>query len=300
MLRNSAADVTDAQMAELYDEAIRPAAQDILSDSVHDWPTSFKAAQFKDRNHGAGFANSGVIIAERYLQNFDQRLRGRIRDHDDLILWAGDYFWGTEIRGVKDSFYHPMTAPEEQRHHILGEVTQDVDTSYGDWYIDVGLEFIIGGQALLWSTDAHSRVLQAAVGISARQANDIISQPSKFTQDVSTHLPSLSGCRAILDPTLNPLGIVYGASYTSDKSQTYHPENGRFSKTLTPKIAMHGNPPSWCQSLLNLYRDAASNVDVAARLEVRVPLENAEQCLVTFPEDVIRESLVCYKREIWW
>jgi hypothetical protein len=98
----------------------------------------------------------------------------------------------------------------------------------------------------------------------------------------------------------NLISAVYMQVYTTNKSQTYHPENGRYGKTLTPKEAMHGNPPPWCQSLLNLYRDAAHNVDVAGRIEVRCPLEFAEGCLTTFPEDTTRRSLTRYRREIWW
>ena len=69
---------------------------------------------------------------------------------------------------------------------------------------------------------------------------------------------------------------------------------------LTLKEATHGNPPPWCQNILDLYRDAARNVDVAARIEVCCPLEFTEECLITFPEDKLCTFLTCYKREIWW
>jgi len=293
--------LTDIQLGDLYDLAIRKAAQDVLRDTVHDWPTSFKAAQFKDRNHGRGFSNSGVIISALRLSEFDQQIRYHI-DTEPLLEWAAGYFWGTEIRGVKDAYTHPISAPQAERLRLLELMTEDINTTYGTWYVDVGLEFILGGQALLWSTDSHSQIMQAALGIDASEANSIMSKRSKYFRDVSTHLESLSGFRAILDDNSwnNLVSAVYIHAYTSDKSQTYHPENGRYGKTLTLKEAMHGNPPPWCQNLLNLYRDAARNVDVAARIEVRCPLEFADECLVSFPEDELRASLTCYKREIWW
>jgi len=290
--------LTAIELGQIYGLAIRSAAADVLRDTVHDWPTSFEGSQFRDRNHGAGFTNSGVIISALRLSQFDKRIRHHVDAHPDL-QWARDYFWGTEIRGMKDAYTHLISRSPERRRRILESVTEDIDTRYGTWYIDVGLELILGGQALLWSTDAHSLILQAAVGICENQANTIISMQSKYSRDVSTHLESVSGFRAILGAH-NPISAVYVQAYTSDKSQTYHPENGRYGKTLTPKVAMHGNPPPWCQSLLNLYRDAARNVDVAARVEVRCPLEFAEHCLVTFPEETIRRSVICYRREIWW
>lgn len=64
--------LTNIQLGDIYDLGIRQAAQDVLRDTVHDWPTSFKAARFKDRNHGTGFANSGVIISALRLPDFDQ------------------------------------------------------------------------------------------------------------------------------------------------------------------------------------------------------------------------------------
>lgn len=293
--------LTNTELGDIYDLGIRQAAQDVLRDTVHDWPTSFTAARFKDRNHGTGFVNAGLIISALRLSDFDQRIRYRI-DTEPVLEWAADYFWGTEIRGVKDAYTHPISKSEAERLRILKSVTQDIDTTSGIWYIDVGLEFILGGQALLWSTDSHSQIMQAALGIDAREANSIISTRSKYFRDVSTHLESLSGFRAILDENSrnNRVSAVYVHAYTSDKSQTYHPENGRYGKTLTLMEATHGNPPPWCQNLLDLYRDAARNVDVAARIEVRCPLEFAEECLITFPEDELRTFLTCYKREIWW
>jgi len=293
--------LNEIQLGDIYDLAIRAAAQDVLPDTVHDWPTSFKAAQFKDRNHGRGFTNSGVIISGLRLSELDQQIRYHI-ETEPVLEWAADYFWGTEIRGVKDAYTHPISTPPAERLRLLESVTKDIDTTYGTWYVDVGLEFILGGQALLWSTDSHSQIMQAAFGIDAREANSIMSKRSKYFRDVSTHLESLSGFRVVLDDNSmnNRVSAVYGQAYESSKSQTYHPENGRYGKTLTLKEAMHGNPPPWCQNLLNLYRDAARNVDVAARIEVRCPLEFAEECLIAFPEDTLRTSLTCYKREIWW
>ena len=92
-----------------------------------------------------------------------------------MLEWATDYFWGTEIQGMKDAYTYPISASQAQHLRILESVTEDIDMTYGTWYIDVGLEFILGRQALLWSTDSHSQIMQAALHIDAREANSIIS-----------------------------------------------------------------------------------------------------------------------------
>jgi len=243
--------------------------------------------------------NSGIIICGANILQFNKCIHYHV-DTNPELAWALNYFWGTEIRGMKDAYTHPMSMSPQDCIRVLRLVTEGINTSYGTWYIDIGLEFILGGQALLWLTDAHSKIMQAALRINESMANRVISRQTKYVQDVSSHLQSLSGFRAILKADNNLLSAVYMQIYTTDKSQTYHPENGQYGETLMPKEAMHGNPPTWCQSLLNLYHGAACNVDVAARIEVHCPLEFAEDCLVVFPKDTIWTSLTCYHCKIWW
>jgi hypothetical protein len=183
---------------------------------------------------------------------------------------------------------------------MLGCITGMVDTSLaGDWYIDVGLEFILRDRALLWSTHAHSSILVEALGIPRREADAIISNPWKYTQDMNTHLTTLSGFRVELEDK-GQVSAAYLQAYTSDKSQTYNPQKGKYGKTLTPRVAFRGDPPAWCQSLLNLYHDTALRTDVAARIEVHCPLRFVEGCLVSFGQAVIDDSLISYRHEIWW
>ena len=89
-----------------------------------------------------------------------------------------------------------------------------------------------------------------------------------FSQDTSTHLLSLGGWCAQWDygdePGVRENGVVFGQAYTTDKIQTYHPEHGRYGKTLTAKAAMSSNPSRWCQNILDIYNDAAATTDVAA------------------------------------
>jgi hypothetical protein len=204
------------------------------------------------------------------------------------------------MRGIKDSNAHALSTGIRGRRDGLTKVLGLVDASRGGtWYIDVGLEFIIQGEALLWSTHAHSRILAEAVSINREEADSIISNVWKYSKDINTHLTTLSGFRASVED-VGPISVAYVQVYTTDKTQTYNPEGRRYGKTLTPRVAMDGNPPRWCQSLQNLYHDAALNTDVAGRIEVRCPLEFAEDCLLYISDDLIRTSLICYRRDIWW
>jgi len=184
--------LTEEELTMLYDTAIRPTAHAIVPDSIHDWPTSFQAARFRDRNDYVGFGNSAVIIRQSRFEHFNNHLRNLI-NHTEELKWARDFFWGTEIRGVKDSNTHDISSSPAICSDALDQVTHLVNTTNGTWYIDVGLEFILANWALLWSTHSHSMTLAEAVGITHHEADSIISNARRYTKDVSMHLMTLSG-----------------------------------------------------------------------------------------------------------
>jgi hypothetical protein len=290
--------LTGEELEKLYNDAVRPVAEQLFPEAIHDWPASFQAAQFRDRKDTTGFSNSAILIPKDRADRFGNLLKDRINSTEHL-KWARLFFWGTEIRGVKDTSCHPMDAHPDEKARMLGHVTRLVNTNMaGTWYVDVGLEFILRDRALLWSTHAHSNILVEALGIERRDADAIVNNHRRYSQDISTHLTTLSGFRAELKEESDS-SPAYIQVYTTDKTQTYNPQNGKYGKTLTPKVALQ-NPPSWCQSLLNLYHDAALKTDVVARIEVRCPLAFVEDCLVSFRREVIYDSLICYRREIWW
>ena len=187
---------------------------------------------------------------------------------------------------------------------MLYQLTKGLYVEEGTWYVDVGLEFLKEEKALIWSMDANAQVLAEALEIDIADAHGFVRNRQHFSQDTLTHLLSLGGWRAWWDygdePGVGENEVVFGQAYTTDKIQTYHPEHGRYGKTLMAKAAMSSNPSKWCQNILDIYNDAAATTDVAARLELRCPLDYALCCMASFSLDVIRNALVSYQCELWW
>jgi hypothetical protein len=296
--------LTAEELQRLYDLAIRPAAVAVMPDIVADWPGSFNTAEWKDRNSQRGFSHSTYLIPQGRMHEFGRKIRSIINSNG-LLTWARDFFWGVEIRGVKDMCSHSIAADADEMTRCHNLVLNQVDTTNGTWYGDIGLQFMLEGEALLWSTNGHRQLLQHLLDISSDEAHAIISNPRCYSRDITTHIMSLSGFHCDFThyqqgDGVGPLSIAYVQAYQSDKSQTYHPEGSRFGKTITAKIAVQGNPPPWCQSLLRVYGDAARRVDVSTRFEARVPLAYITDALISVRMSAIKRTMACYKRALWW
>ena len=112
--RNKNNHLTDKELADFYNLAVRPTAARVLNRSYHNWPASFAAAQTKDRIAHGGFANSSYLIKGDLLLRFSKEIRRQVDNHDKL-RWARYLFWGMEICGSKDLTHHQITAVRGRR-----------------------------------------------------------------------------------------------------------------------------------------------------------------------------------------
>ena len=71
---------------------------------------------------------------------------------------------------------------------------------------------------------------------------------------------------------------------------------------MAKRGAMEGgcNGPDYTNRLLELYEEAREINDVAARVEVRVPLRRAKHVLLSFPFDLFRQTALLFPRRLWW
>lgn len=297
---NSSNEVSNELKAILYKDAVRPTAIRVLPHLVRDWPASFSSAQFKD--HGpSGVSNTTLFIPQEYLQQFDTSLRSRV-DCVDSLKWARNFVWGTEIRGIKDITSHSLNGTPESRKMLLESVLTDLPE--GTWYVDVGIEYSIQGRSLQWCTDSHHTLIQHITKMTAEQTRSATRNNRAFSQQLSSHLNAIAGFRLSLAArsTCGPFEAAFVQAYTTDKSQTYHPHYKNYGKAITPKQALTGNPPKFCESLISVYNDASTTVDVSVRVEMRVPYIHAPNVLVGDDLDwnVIRGCISSFKREVWW
>jgi hypothetical protein len=111
----------------------------------------------------------------------------------------------------------------------------------------------------------------------------------------------LSGCGLTLaSADQGPHDVKYIQMYTTDKAVVYHVEGSHHAKYLSGKMAIEGNPPVYTGNLYRVYQNASEHIDCGARVEVRVPLEEAATVLRALPARVLEQSLVVFSRKHWW
>lgn len=274
---------------------MRPSAANVLPDVVSGWPASGRAALFGERRKGGGFSNSGLLLPSADLAALSAAMRTQVANLESL-LWASDYFFGVEIRGVKDITKHdPSDAA--MRDLALSTMLQHIRAT-ASFYVDVGMNIRLPNHALLWKSDKFSDIVREALECSELEANHIVTS-STFSTDTCSLIPGLAGFRVRLNHE-GTHSAVYLQAYMTDKSQTYHLEGRTNYQRLTVPMAMNGNPPIFCRNLLNVYEDAAARTDVEVRLEIRVPIHHASSAFKHLRNYTFSDAICAFSRSLWW
>lgn len=261
-----------------------------------DWPSSFKNEAFRARNHRFGFQNGSRVIADSDIPLLSRTLIDKLAE----LPMGADVLFMTQVRGVKDATRHESN--EEAAEECLDTFLAHLDTEVGAWLVDVGFEFQDGGRALLWRTDAHSGIVESALQATAADAARMLSVASRYSIDIASHILGISGFRASSSFPIGMIEAWYIQAYTSDKHATYHLEAGHVAKFLSILMAM--DPKStYLANLADVYAGGAQNLDVAARVEVRIPLAHALEPFMNYGVEewmVWQQYLVSVPRETWW
>lgn len=277
----------------LYDDILQPTVATIAPAIAKDWPTSVEAERFRSRTSRSAFQTTAYILNVDLIGPFKHELNRRLQAHE----FFRHAVFCTHIQGIKASTMHDMSALSADLS--LTKMLEDFDTHRGLWWVDVGLEIQDGERAILWRKDAAPNLLSYILGSTLDEAGRIVHGTS-FQEDINSHLLEVAGFRVGFPTT--PAGdyrIAYVQAYTTDKSLTYHKHGFQHSQNLTGQAAMKGNPPKYCSDLTAAYVDAKQK-NVAARLEVRLPLEFASEYMLEFDVDLLHHSILSVHRENFW
>jgi hypothetical protein len=285
------------EKADFYNKVLRPAAVDSCFEAGGSWPSTYDDELFRARGDRNGFALGTKIIAEFNLDDFNDRLL----HHLHTIPWGKGAMFMTQVRGLKDGTYHDPTYLDARA--ALERFLDNLDTSSGLWFIDVGLELSEQGKAYQWRTNGHRHVVRSVLGVSEAQANRMTNTDGRhYAKDPSSHFTDLAGFR--LTPShMGPYKVHYIQLYTTDKSPIYHQSSWRSAKHITGNMAMIGGAdglPTYVSQLYEVYNNAKDTLDCAARVEVRVPLDHALDVLLDFEREIQERALVAFKRKDWW
>jgi hypothetical protein len=297
--------LTQEEQKIFYEQGFRPAVQALCEDRASEWPATYSDEMFRARGHNGTLSFQTKTIAEWYVEDLGTEIRAYL--HRANIPWGKGIVFLHQIRGVKQTSFHSLSAMAATRamDHFLHSASLDpnVIRSRGSWWIDVGVEVSSTEEnCLAWRSDAHTQLVQHVCQISGAHAGRITDiGSSKYTRDLTSHLPKVSGCR--IAPGVRAKGafeVQYLQMYCTDKALTYCIDQGHYGKFITCKDILKGKSEEFIDKLYTLYINAIDDNNSHARIEVRVPFQYATRVFLGLDEDVVRQSLVSFPRVEWW
>jgi hypothetical protein len=292
----------------LYEKGLRPSIEQLLPQSASDWPATYQTELFRASKAKGGFAYQTKMVPQWAVPRLASLIRQNLQDNG--VNWAEDFFFMSTIRGSKHSTTHSLTsdAAKYALDDFMGEAFLDIphplSAESDQWWIDVGVEFSSEEEACFqWLTSSHGLMVQETLKISEQHANRITTlRSSKYFRDISSHLPTVSGCR--IEPGVNaegPFQAAYFQIYTTDKAVTYNPQGGRHGKTMSINAAMgNSQPPAFVSGLFDVFLEAVESNYSSARIEIRVPILHANTAMLGFDNEIVNRSILSFQGWEWW
>jgi hypothetical protein len=290
-------------MRTFYEKGLQPYIKTFRPEAASDWPPGYNAELFRAKTPSGQRAYRSVILPTYSLARFGSLIRDQLESNG--VEWAEGLFFLHTVRGIKQGTQHSMT--REAAQSVLSETLReariaDRAVERGSWWVDVGLEFFSKKEECLqWMTVSHHEVVQNVLQIDPHHAIRITKLgSSKYSRDISSHLPAVSGCR--IEPgqrARGPFKAAYLQLYTTDKSVTYHPRGRHHAKQISVRKAMD-DPMPYVQDLCRTYEEASGETSSNARVEVRVPFDSATEVLIDINYTTFRKSMLSFPRPQWW
>lgn len=298
--------LSKSEKTDFYELVLRPTIATLLPDDVSDWAPTYEAEIFRAKKRTGYMAYQTKVLPQWVLGSLSGKLREVLVESG--VEWCENFFFSHTIRGTKHGTQHSMD--EASAEVALEEYLMDAKisihaTETGFWFIDVGVEYsaVDRPECLQWSTSSHFHVVREVLRIPDDHASRITRIGStKYSRDVVSHLPAVSGCR--IEPGVQAAGqfeVHYFQMYTTDKAITYNPEGGYHGKAITMDVAMgRSQPPPFLHGLYGVYNSAMGENASNARIEVRVPFRHATRALLHVDSHVVRNSLLSFRLDEWW
>jgi hypothetical protein len=294
------------EQKDLYEKGILPAVEALGEDTAH-WPATYRDENWRARriNDGSSFR---VPLSEWCIPLFGDRLREELKTHH--VEWADGLKFLHDVRGVARPEGHHSTALARfltavNLSSILNDDANASDSDDDDddnWWIDVGLEISCPQYCLEWRTASHASVVERVLQITPQHSREITSLGnSNYSLDTSSHLVDVAGCRIEFGGrSCGPYNATFFRMYTTNKSP--HDPQGYFhGKAVKGRDILKAEAaPAFCQELYDGYVKSAQRHDSNARVEVRVPPRSSFRVFRSFPDALIRDSLLAFPRVAWW
>ena len=213
------------QLAQLYDECIRPAVIEVIPSQASHWPVDYKSAfqQAKDTRGRLHFGS--IAIPAVHLVAFCSALYKRLDSIDSFM----EAYFCHELRGLKGGTAHTEDEDDRNPEEAFDTFFDNVDISRVDednWLVDVGLEIHDPGKVVQWSKSAHSEILKLILpSLDSNQIGKLQSRRT-FHLDSISQLDDFAGFRCEPGQWGMQNGVQYINVYTTDKCPTYQLHTG--------------------------------------------------------------------------
>lgn len=298
--------LSQEQQAVFYEDGLRPAIVHLLGARANEWPPSYADEMFRARGHSGQLSFQTKVIPAGLIPHLGDSIRHFLEENGHP--WAEGLVFLHQIRGVKNANAHGLSdeAAEYALERFLRENQLDPNAAMNSdsFWVDVGLEISSSQQrCLAWMNDSHYHVVRACFGLDSVNARRITRQgSSKYARDITNHLSAVAGCR--IEPGVRGQGtfeVQYFQMYTTDKALIYRLDQGHHGKFLKGQdILKRGKASSYLKSLFALYVRASEENSSSARMEGRVPIRYARRFFLNVGEELLRDSLVSFRRKDWW
>ena len=298
--------ISQGELAQIYNEALRPAIADILPGHISHWPPTYAAAVLQSKDSQYQYHFGTVDVPVEALPDLAANLLQRLAVTNRRFRNA---FFYHEWRGIKGTTPHNPLLVDEC-NAALTQACAHLDMgliNLADWYIDVGLEISAPNAVLQWLEEGHGTVMEYILpSVTAERVHRCV-RGSTFFVDVAASIYPLAGFRAAVPSIGRDDAVCYVQAYTTDKSPTYQLHKGAFRRhwptdILPDKVAALLRDIG---DLADVWRacaagDAATAQPGSARLEARVGLQSVANQLRDLDEAVFRDAVISINAHQWW
>lgn len=308
-----------ADIELIYNRCLLPIIRQLMPTHASHWPPSYEIALKTSRDRAGRLHLGSLDIPAHILPQFATLYLETI---ETIRPYFRDAYFGHELRGWKGATAHNFATDDDQPDDEANFVYERVSGLYDltrvlnmqaiqedQWLVDVGLEFGRPGKVVTWSSTGHLALVQHLLP-------DVPNLERKFNRsknyhvDHQMHLKDVAGFR--WTPGQNIETISYVQAYTTEKCVSYQLHEGIFrprkasellSKQACAKLVDDLDEQS--QILFACTGDDEQQPDVkpqegCARVEVRVPLADANDILTEFSLELINDTMVQIPASQWW
>ncbi|KAJ2911459.1 hypothetical protein MD484_g8952, partial [Candolleomyces efflorescens] len=251
----------------------------MLEDRAVDIPPDFESLRFRAQGANGAFSFTTKILPQEQVPVFIPRLRQFLVENG--VVWGRNLFVVHEIRGVKNSAYHPPDAQNAEyalddfldQHHInIHDIQSDLDENFSSrWFVDIGLEVSTPSKrCLAWISAEHQHLLSDLCGVDLETAARLTSPNGYrgYTRDIMAHCVDIAGFR--LEPGNAGRGefdLQYMQCYTTEKGLLDRKDGKLYSKKLTMANVIKGRHAEYLDRLYHTFIAASNENPSSARIE---------------------------------